>query len=334
MHPFATAGSLQKRGDFFVQLGQMLGSGVPVVSCLETLARSLGPRSGLAERLRGMALDVESGHTFAEAMRRHDPGSAFDMALIEAGENSGRLDICCGLLGSFYSDRAKLSRAMYSQLAYPVLLVHLAAFLPSISKIFYGGGVTAWLLDGLTYLAPVYLAVFALAAVTQAQRGEAVRLGLERVWSRVPWLGGGLRDLALARFSLALESLINAGVPLATAWRLAGEASGSLRLAHGVADHLPLMEAGQPPSAWIAKLPLMTDSYLQQYSTAELSGKVDGTLRRLYGQLLESGTSKLTQFAEWLPKLVFFGVAIAIAVKVVGFYTNYFNEVSKVLGTP
>ena len=57
------------------------------------------------------------------------------------------------------------------------------------------------------------------------------RSRVENVLRRIPILGTARQDLALARLATALESLLNAGVPIVTAWELAATASGSPALA-------------------------------------------------------------------------------------------------------
>ena len=54
---------------------------------------------------------------------------AFDLALIGAGEQSGRLDACFRMLADYYNDRARLIKQVISQLIYPVGLIHFAAFI-------------------------------------------------------------------------------------------------------------------------------------------------------------------------------------------------------------
>src|SRR5205807_200468 len=85
---------------------------------------------------------------------------AFDIALLQAGEQSGRLEACFRLLADYYTDRARLARQVISDLAYPAFLFHFAIFLFPFSHFFLSGnwllylgqtfGVLAWrpLVDG------------------------------------------------------------------------------------------------------------------------------------------------------------------------------------------
>jgi type II secretory pathway component PulF len=65
------------------------------------------------------------------------------------------------------------------------------------------------------------------------------------------------------------------------------------------------------------------------YSTGEVSGKLDDSLRRLYSHYNEEGTRKLYAFAQWTPKLVYFAVAGIIAYKVITFYNGLYGSGSE-----
>ncbi len=54
---------------------------------------------------------------------------SFDLALIEAGEQSGRLDACFKLLALYYSERARMVKQAISDLLYPLFILHMAAFI-------------------------------------------------------------------------------------------------------------------------------------------------------------------------------------------------------------
>jgi type II secretory pathway component PulF len=81
---------LREQSEFYHQLASMVGAGLPLMQAAEVLRRSPPNRrlGAVAEQLiKGMS----QGATFTDAMQmtgRHLP--EFDIALIEAGESSGR----------------------------------------------------------------------------------------------------------------------------------------------------------------------------------------------------------------------------------------------------
>ena len=63
------------------------------------------------------------------------------------------------------------------------------------------------------------------------------------------------------------------------------------------------------------------------YSSGEVSGKLDETLRRLHVYYQEEGTRKLRALAQWTPRLIYLVVALMIAYRVVRFWMGYFQQI-------
>ena len=101
---------------------------------------------------------------------------------------------------------------------------------------------------------------------------------MERVLGLVPFLGGGIKAMALARFSLALEALLNAGVDTPKAWSSAAYASGSPMLAREMKSFGSAMERVHT-FRWLQEARFFPDLFKMSYATGELSGKVDENLR-------------------------------------------------------
>ena len=54
-------------------------------------------------------------------------------------------------------------------------------------------------------------------------------------------------------------------------------------------------------------------------------------LRRLRTYYEEEGFRKLKTFCQWVPRLIYLLIMLKIAVGIVGFYKNYFDQVNSVL---
>lgn len=328
-----TPRQLSHRSDLYHQLGTLLGAGLPLLNSIETIGKSAPNRSFRAP-LRRILADLEQGSTFAEAMRRSGQWvNSFDVALLDAGEQSGRLDSCFKLLGGFYQDRAQLARKVISQLFYPLFLLHFAVFIGPVPSLFLTGNIGSYLTQTLGVLVPIYALVFVLLIAIQGRHGETWRSWIERVFGLVPLLGSARRNLALARLSAALEALINAGVSIINAWELAAAASGSPALRRAVVAWRPRVERdGEPPSAVLRESSEFPEMFANLYHTGEVSGQLDDTLRRLNRYYQDEGTRKLEMLADLTPKLLYFFIVIVIAVRVVGFYTGYFNQINNAIG--
>ena len=95
---------------------------------LEQIKRNPPARS-FREPLQRLLDELAKGATLAESLQSVGWLPAFDIALIEAGERSGRLDACFRLLADYYNDRARIIKQVIAQLIYPVGLIHFAAFI-------------------------------------------------------------------------------------------------------------------------------------------------------------------------------------------------------------
>jgi type IV pilus assembly protein PilC len=328
-----TPGQLKQQGEFYNQLATMMRAGVTITQAVDLLRKS-PPNRKLGFVAKRVAEMVERGSTFTEAMRstgRHLP--EFDIALIEAGEASGRLSECFKLLADFYVERGRLASQVISALAYPAFLFHFAVLLFPVSLLtaflLQRGYTGAFIQNKLEIFAPVYALSIFLIWSMQASRGRRWRNGLEHILNKIPMVYGARRDLALARLCAALEALINAGITIIEAWDIAAQASGSQRIERAVAEARPRLLAGETPAEVISAQRVYPELFTSSYRTGEVSGQLDETLRRLYRHYLESATTGFQRIATWTPKIIYFGGMIAIAYQIIKFYTGYFDQINQ-----
>lgn len=329
-----TPNQLSQRAEFYHQLGSLLSAGVPIIQALEQL-RHNPPMWEMREPLRRILAELQAGQDLTTALERSGKWlPEFDLALLEAGEKSGRLEQCFRLLAGYYRERAQLLRRIISNLAYPVLVFHMLVLIFPISgltELVWKGNVRGFLLQK-SFLLLIYAVVFIITYLSQGQRGETVRSNIEALARGIPFFGAARRDLALARLAAALEALINAGVPIIAAWEVAGTASGSPELRRAISSWRPQLEGGRTPSELIKRSRVFPELFANLYHSGETSGQQDETLRRLYAYYQEEGSRKMELFAQWFPRVIYFAVAGAVAFYVVRFWMNYFAQISNAIG--
>jgi type IV pilus assembly protein PilC len=326
-----------QRAEFYHQLNQFTCAGIPIVRALEQIKRSpLAP--SFREPLQRLLDELAKGATLAGSLQRLDWLPAFDLALIGAGEQSGRLDTCFRLLADYYNERARVIQQVISQLIYPVGLIHFAALIFFIVLPFaaseFKASLTLLFAKAALILSPLYGAVAWMIYATQSKHGENWRAGIESLLRPVPILGTARHYLALSRLAAALEALISAGVNIFEAWDLAATASGSPALRRAVAAWKPQVVSGQMPSEAVRLCPLFPETFANLYASGEVSGKLDESLRHLNRLYNEDGTRKLNAFATWMPRFVYMLVVLMIAYKIIQFWTGIYgpnSELSNVL---
>jgi len=324
-----TPRQLNLRSHFYQQFGQMTAAGLSVPKTLETLERN-PPAASFREPIRHLLAQISQGATVADATRslgRWMP--EFDIALIQAGEHSGRLDAVCKLLASYYEDRARMLTQMLTDVAYPAFVLHCGIFLFPMISLFNGGTLLGFVMKSFGTLTVLYTLAFSLIYAAQGRHGLAWRRSLESLLRPIPVLGTARQSLALARLAAALDALTNAGVTIIEAWTMAAAASGSPAIQSAVAAWQLQLAGGQTPAELVKSCPLFPELFGNLYYSGEISGQLDETLRRLHTYYQEDGSRKTHLLAKWVPQIIYFGVAGYIGYKVVHYYAGYFNEIDQ-----
>jgi type II secretory pathway component PulF len=322
-----TPGQLSRRAGFYHQLGQLSGAGLGLIRALEELKRR-PPDHSYREPIERLLDQIANGTTLTEGVQHCGHWlPAFDIALLQAGEQSGRLEAAFRLLADYYTDRARLARQMIGDLAYPVFLLHFAVFIFPFAQLFTSGNWAVYLRQTLGILIPLYGVVGLMIFAAQSRHGETWRAWVESFLHPIPVLGVARRYLALARLSAALEALLRSGVTIIQAWELAATASGSPALRRTVLGWRPLVDGGQTPAEVVNASGKFPEIFAAQYATGEISGQLDDTLGRLRAYYQEEGSRKLHAFSSWTPRAIYFCIVLMIAYRIIQFYTGYFNQV-------
>ena len=321
-----TPGQLKQRAELYHTLGAMLSAGLAMPKALEHVQGNPPSRSLRAPIAQWRQFLTEGASVGDAVARMGGWMPAFDAALVNAGDRSGRLDACFKLLAGYYEERSQLARKVISDLMYPAFLLHFAvvvfAFIDFLKP---GHGWMRFSFLVLGTLVPIYAAAGFLVFAGQGRHGEKWRSAVENILRPVPMLGAARRCLALARLAAALEALLNAGVLITSAWELAAAASGSPALGRAVRGWREAVESGATPAELVKQSPQFPEMFASLYATGEISGQLDETLGRLHRHYQEEGSRKMRLIAEWSPKLVYYIVMLVIAWHIVSFYLHLYG---------
>jgi type II secretory pathway component PulF len=257
------------------------------------------------------------------------------VALLSAGEEAGRLDQTFKLLAHYYASRAKIIYEAIASLAITTVTVHvfLLVFPIGLLQQFALGIMHGQYRDCVPFLvekAVVFGGLYGLAwflmFACQGNRRPGWRSVMERFFGMVPWLGASVKCLSVARLAMALEALLGAGVPMIRAWELAAASSGSQKLRSDITRWAPELEVGTTPAEMVVQIRYFPEMFTHLYQTGEMSGKLDETLEHLHTYFQDEGFRQLRIFCRVLNFVIYFGVAAFIAVFIIRFWLNYFNQ--------
>ncbi len=223
---------------FLRLLALLLKSGLTVEAALQTLEDDTN--KAVARFATGLRSAVSGGDGFAEAMERH--AAIFEpiyIAMVRAGEASGKLEVVLRAIVEDRTRREQLSQRISSAIQYPAFLVGSAVVIlfffllyvvPQFESVFndlHGrlNSGAAFALTASTWLRghlDLFLGccVGALVIGWLILRQPAARAGLIGALASLPGISGPMRDRRTARFIGTLGLLVENGVALPTALKI------------------------------------------------------------------------------------------------------------------
>ena len=121
---------------FTRQFATMIDAGLPLVQCLDILGRQQDNPT-FKKILIQVKESVESGSTFADALKKHP--KAFDslyVNLVAAGEVGGILDTILNRLAAYIEKALKLKKQVKSAMTYPTTIIGIAFVVIAVILIF------------------------------------------------------------------------------------------------------------------------------------------------------------------------------------------------------
>ncbi len=282
-------------------LSSLLAAGVPFSRALVILHRESAEPMAKAKwkEIHDLVID---GMSLSKAMERSpETFPRVYVAMVEAGETGGFLDVVLAQIADFQAREKELKSKVMTALMYPVILLILAMgvlifllvfFIPRFQTIFAG------------FNAELPLITQVIVKASEVVRGYGLFLGagaivgffLLRTWLNSPkgrrwWEGLILRisligplvaQFAMARFCRMLGTLLQAGVPLINALNVARRSIGNQVLIDAVSDSIDRVKEGKPLGKSLAQnRDLFPGAIVEMISVAEESGKLDAELMRI-----------------------------------------------------
>ncbi|MFW5817346.1 MAG: type II secretion system F family protein [Planctomycetota bacterium] len=279
----------------YMQLSDLMGSGVPLLHAIRTLARAT-TRPKLVKVLTKLHENVSEGQTLAESMAEHpEVFPSLHVAMVRAGERAGFLEDVFANLGTFLERQDELRSKVVGALIYPLILALLGSavtvfvlvvLVPQFEGVFQEMSLplATHMLFGASSVLRDYGLLLAGAlivggvAVVSAVRSPVGR----RTWSRwqlkVPVLGGVLRSLYVTRFCRILGTLLANGVPILQAMAISKDAAGNVMFAETIAEASESVKQGESLAEPLRSSGLFPPEILEMVAVAEESNKLDVVL--------------------------------------------------------
>ncbi len=311
---------------FCRQFVSIIDAGVSVVSALDMLAEQTENKI-LAAALRDCKVSIEKGETFSTALRRHgDIFSNLFIAMIEAGEASGSLDIALTRMAEQEEKAAKLKATVKKASIYPaivgivalgVVTVLLTFVVPTFVTMFaqIGGkmpGLTLAVIALSNFVKSYWFVLVALAAalilgIRAMRKTETGQRLLGGLTMKLPLIGKLTVKTASARFSRTLSTLLAAGIPMADALQITAGTMTNIFFRDALMGARDEVVMGEPLSASLRRSGMFQPLVYQMTGIGEESGNIESMLTRLatyYEDEVEQATAQVMAALE--PMIIVF----------------------------
>ncbi|MGD0351126.1 MAG: type II secretion system F family protein [Verrucomicrobiota bacterium] len=282
-------------------LSSLLAAGVPLSRALVILYKETASPvvSAKWKEIHDLVVD---GMSLADAMAKSpEVFPRVYVAMVEAGEAGGFLDVVLAQIADFQSREKELKSKVLTAMIYPCILLCLALvvltvllvfFIPKFQKMFasvHGSlPLITQMIIGVSHGVRSYglfVAAGLVGAVLLARTWFASEKG-KRMWEgmvlKSPLVGPLVAQFAMARFCRMLGTLLGAGVPLVQGLNVARRSIGNQMLVDAVGQSIQRVQQGGRLGQSLADCKdLFTGSVLEMVSVAEESGKLDSELVRI-----------------------------------------------------
>jgi len=305
---------------FTRQFATMVNAGLPLVQCLDVLARQQ-EKPFFKGVIAQVMTDVEGGSTLAEGLAKHPKVfSDLFVNMIAAGEAGGILDLILTRLAVFLEKADALQRKVKGAMMYPAIVLTVAVVacvfmlmgvIPVFAKMFedFGGELpmpTRIVMGMSNFLSAYWWAliagIFAFVVLFKKYRDtEGGRMRIDRLSLRIPVLGSVLRKSAVSRFTRTLGTLIGSGVPILQGLDITSKTAGNKVLQEAIGKTAESISQGDTIAEPLAASGVFPPMVVQMISIGEQTGALDEMLAKIadfYDDEVDTAVEALTAAIE------------------------------------
>ncbi|MBV1884433.1 MAG: type II secretion system F family protein [Pseudomonadales bacterium] len=318
---------------FSRQMYALTKAGVPVLQALQGLADSIRCEP-LVAAIREVIASLESGVNLATSLGQHPQVfRPIVVSMVHVGENTGKLDDAFLQVALHMELEWETKKRIQQTARYPLmvcsaiimaLVIINLSVIPQFAKIFarskaelpiytkiliHTSGFVVeygWLLLSLVVL----VTVFAIRYIS-TDRG---RYRWDKFKIELPWIGGIIKRVMLARFSRVFAMLSGAGVPVLQSLSVVSQALGNQYVGGAIAEMHGGVERGDTLTRTAMATEMFSPLVIQMMGVGEATGQMDKMLvevAEFYEQEVDYDLKRLNDWIEPI-LIIFMGLLVLI----------------------
>jgi type IV pilus assembly protein PilC len=282
------------------QLSTMITAGLTLVEALHIL-QGQTKKPALTKLVAEMEEEVQGGKSFASVLEKY--GNIFPpiyLALVKAGEASGKLDLILGRLADNLEKSKDFTSKVRGALVYPAIIVTgmgivstivMIVVVPRLTSLYKEFGVTlplpTQILIGLSNFLIHQWIVLVIAIVAFSaffMKWKKTWFGRHMIATaslNMPIFGSLIKEATLVEVTRTLAILIDSGIPILTALEISRDATGNVLFKEAFLAASAKVEKGFPLSEPLVENRLFPPILGQMVAVGEQTGKLGDSLLKL-----------------------------------------------------
>ena len=319
---------------FCKQFATMLRAGLPVLNTLNMLDEQT-KAPNMKKIIVTIRKDLEAGNALSKCFSNHP--KIFDTVvvnLIKAGEASGKLDTFLQKIVISLEKREKIKSQIKSALFYPGVLLSVAILVtifmlikvvPVFVKMYEGMGVdvpgsTAAIMAASDFMRSasgggLSLVIFIVSIIGLRyliKTNYKIRKGWHQFTLKIPVFGNLIQKSILAKVSLVMGNLSQAGVDLLESIDIAKSVTNNTVVVEALENVKKGVFSGETLTKLFAKEKIFPTTFSQLISVGEQTGSLDemfGAVASYYEEEFDTAVANLATLIEPI-MIVFMGITI------------------------
>ena len=332
---------------FTRMLSTMVNADMPIIEGLDISIEQL-PEGRLRHVVRRIINDIKSGKALSEALAAHPKiFSKLYIAMVKAGEASGKLGKILEQLFYFMERMESLKRKITSAMIYPsivmfvsvsIISVFFLVLIPKFKENFSDMGdklptITKAVFSFSDFYSSYfhYFAIFMIVVIVVFIRLIKTKKGryyFDSLKLKFPFRVGTLiKKVVLVRVTRTLGTLMGNGVPVIDALDIVTNASGNVIMENLLIHVKRKISSGERLASTLSKSPLIPKMMIQMISMGEESGQLSQMLDKV-SQFYDSDVDiAVERLVSAITPIVIIFLAIFVAIILVALFMPISNMI-------
>lgn len=316
----------------FVSITQ---AGVPMKEALQMLSEQT-ENKWLKRAISEVLLSVEKGNTLADSMRgQSDIFPPMLINMVEAGENSGSLEMAFSRMAVQFEKEAKLKATIRKATIYPIILIIAAIGVVAVMLLFVipifidmfadldveMPGITMWVMNTSEWMTEHWymilgLIILVIVAYKMIHKTEQGRLAIDRVKMKMPLFGKLTVKTACAQFARTMSTLLSSGISTIDALETVSKIVNNIHYTNALLKAREEVMKGIPLSEPLTASKIFPPMVCHMTGIGEETGNIEDMLEKLadyYDEEVEMTTQSVLAAMEPLI-IVFMAVVVGTLV--------------------